>query len=88
MERRYYCFAIIVQLVGNKTKRVNLKTGVARKQSTPNFPKNEHFLPPDTHMYVCVSECKKCSFFVLPAKCLTLTFIFLSHFSPEINTVY
>ena len=19
------------------------------------FPKNEHFLPPDTHMYVCVS---------------------------------
>ena len=24
----------------------NLKTGVSRKQSTPNFPKNEHFLPP------------------------------------------
>ena len=23
--------------------------GVTRKQSTPNFPKNEHFLPPDTH---------------------------------------
>ena len=21
--------------------------GVSRKQSTPNFPKNEHFLPPD-----------------------------------------
>ena len=31
----------------------NLKTGVSRKQSTPNFPKNEHFLPPY----------KKCSFF-------------------------
>ena len=31
----------------------NLKTGVSRKQSTTNFPKNEHFLPPD----------KKCSFF-------------------------
>ena len=26
--------------------------GVSRKQSTPNFPKNEHFLPPDTHTYV------------------------------------
>ena len=23
-----------------------LKPGVSRKQSTPNFPKNEHFLPP------------------------------------------
>ena len=36
---------------------------VTRKQNTPNFPKNEHFLPPDTHMYVCVSVGKKCSFF-------------------------
>ena len=26
-------------------KMANLKTGVSRKQSTPNFPKNEHFLP-------------------------------------------
>ena len=24
-------------------------------QSTPNFPKNERFLPPDTRTYVCVS---------------------------------
>ena len=44
-------------------QKVNLKTGVSRKQSTPNFPKNEHFLPPDTHMYVCVSGSKKCSFY-------------------------
>ena len=29
---------------------MNLKTGVSRKQSTPNFPKKEHFLPPDTHI--------------------------------------
>ena len=28
---------------------MNLKTDVSRKQSTPNFPKNEHFLPPDAH---------------------------------------
>ena len=34
---------------------------VTRKQSTPNFPKNEHFLSPDTH--TCVLEGKKCSFF-------------------------
>ena len=25
------------------------KVGVSRKQSTPNFPKNKHFLPSDTH---------------------------------------
>ena len=29
----------------------------------PNFPKNEYFLPPDTHTYVCVSGGKKYSFF-------------------------
>ena len=32
------------------SKRANLKTDISRKQSTPNFPKNEHFLPPDTHI--------------------------------------
>ena len=36
---------------------------VTREQSTPNFPKNERYLPPDTHTYVCVSGGKKCSFF-------------------------
>ena len=42
---------------------MNLRTGVSRKQSVPNSPKNEHFLPPDTHTNVCVSGGKKCSFF-------------------------
>ena len=37
--------------------------GVTRKRSTPNFPENEHFLPPDTHTHVCVSGVKKCLFF-------------------------
>ena len=37
--------------------------GVSKKQSTPNFPKNEHFLPPNAHAYVCVSGGKKCSFY-------------------------
>ena len=41
----------------------NLKTCISTKQSTPNFPKNEHILPPDTHTYVCVSRGKKCSIF-------------------------
>ena len=29
----------------------NLKTGVSRKQSTPKFPKNKHFVPTDSHTY-------------------------------------
>ena len=37
--------------------------GVTRKQSTSNFPKNKHFLPPGIHTHVCVSGRKKCSFF-------------------------
>lgn len=40
-------------IVGNKAK-ANLETGVSRKQSvfqkTLSFPKNEKFLPPDTHI--------------------------------------
>ena len=44
-------------------QKANLKTGVSRKQSTPNFPKNEHFLPSDTHTYKCVSGGKNVRFF-------------------------
>ena len=29
-------------------RRPNLETSVSRKQSTPNFPKNDHFLPTDS----------------------------------------
>ena len=42
---------------------MNLKTVVSKKQSTPNFPKNKHFLAPAKYTYVCVSWGKKCSFF-------------------------
>ena len=42
---------------------LNLKTEVTRKQSKPNIPKNQHFLPPDAHTYLCISGGKKCSFF-------------------------
>ena len=30
------------------------KAGVTGKQSTSDFPENEHFLPPDTHTHECV----------------------------------
>lgn len=44
---------ICINIVGNKA-RVNLATVVIRKQNTPNFPINEH--------YVYVSWGKECSF--------------------------
>ena len=44
-------------------KRANLKTGVTRKPSTPNFSKNDHFLPPGPHTHTYISGGKKCSFF-------------------------
>ena len=39
------------------------KTEVIRKESKPNFPKSKHFLPPDTHTYLCISGVRKCSSF-------------------------
>ena len=60
--------------VGSKAKRVNLQTGVSRKQSTPNFSKNEPFLPPDTYTYVCLSGVRNVRF----SENLTC-FVFLKH---------
>ena len=34
--------------------RANLKTGLTRKHSMQNFPKDEHFLLPDTHTHKLV----------------------------------
>ena len=36
---------------------------VLQENKAPNFPKNEHFLPSDTHTEVCVSGGKKCLLF-------------------------
>ena len=36
--------------------------GVMKKQTTKNFPKNKHFLPPDTHTQVCATEVKNVPF--------------------------
>ena len=44
-----------------RQKDSNLKMRVTKKQSMPNFPKNDHLVPPDKRK--CVSGGKKCSFF-------------------------
>ena len=69
-----------------KDKRANLKTKVTRKQSTPNFPKNEHYT------YVCVSGGKKCLFFKkIGVLCFLVTsvlrFALLSLTQPPITPV-
>ena len=58
MIKKPYVVIILVARSIPSRKRV-----VQEKQNTPNFPKNEHFLPPETHTYVCVSGGKKPSFF-------------------------
>ena len=44
LSRALFLFFLIA---GNKAKRRISKRGVSRKQSTPNFPKNELFLTPE-----------------------------------------
>ena len=54
-----------------------------RKESTPNFPKNEHFLQPDTHTYVYVFGDKKCLFFVkFDVLCFLVTSVLRSTLLP------
>ena len=50
--------------VGNKVKGRISKRVFQENKAREIFCKNEHFLPPDTHTYVCVcvSGDKKCSF--------------------------
>ena len=38
------------------------QNGVTRTQNTVNFPKNKHFLPPDTHMHLRLSRGKNIRF--------------------------
>ena len=58
--------AFILEINNNTSairQNAHLKMGFTRKLSTLNFPRSEHFLPRDTHTYVCVSGGKKCSIF-------------------------
>ena len=60
------------------------ETGVSKKQSTPKFPKNKHFLPPDTHREVCVSAGKKCCFLETPV----LRFALLRYYRQYASVFY
>ena len=41
-------------------KDPEITLGVIYLVHLQDFPKNQHFLPPDTYTYVCVSGGKKC----------------------------
>ena len=49
-------------IVDNKAKGWISKLVFQENKALQIFRKNEHFLPPDTLTYVCVSGGKKCSF--------------------------
>ena len=61
-----------LKLVGNTAKGRISKWVFRENRVRQTFKKNEHFLPPDMHTYVCVSGSKKCSFF---GKCDVLCFL-------------
>ena len=85
-----HSFEYLHQKFGNwlmQWKRVNLKTEVTIKQSTPNISKNEHFLSRDTHTYVCMSGGKKCSFFEICGVLYFLVGLVLKFAFNEMNRV-
>ena len=47
MKCSFQCYE---QLLGYKDKK-RIPKRVLQEQSTPNFPKNEHFVPPDTYTH-------------------------------------
>ena len=58
-----YLFNNAIQSLSAIRQKGEFQNECQRKQGRRNFPKNEHFLPPDKHTSVCVSGGKKCSFF-------------------------
>ena len=50
------------QFIGNQAKG-RISKRASQENKAPNFPKNEHFLAPDTHTYVSLSGSWNCSFF-------------------------
>ena len=72
---------------------VNLKTGVTRKQSLPNYSKNEHLLPSDRHTYMFVSEDINVRFFgIFVVLCFLATsvlrFAFLPYYRRIIDNIF
>ena len=45
-----------------KLSNFQISKRVLQENKAHHFPKNEHFLPSDTHTYICVSGGKKSSF--------------------------
>ena len=60
----------------NKAKGGISKQKQQESKACKNCPKNKHFLPANMHMYVCVSEYKKCSFFgIFGVLCFLVTYV-------------
>ena len=78
----FFCYPLS-QVVGNKAKGQISKRVFRENKARQIFRKIEHFLPPETHTYVCVSAGKKCSFFgKLGVLCFLETPVFRCAFLP------
>ena len=56
LKKKHWHISSVTRQNGESQNRGN------KKPKQTNFPKNKHFLPPDTHTSVCVSWDRKCSF--------------------------
>ena len=67
----YYSYVFLLYLISLFTQSVKMGRdffyrrhfGIIHLVRSQNFPKNKHFLPPDTHTYVCASGAKYWKFF-------------------------
>ena len=79
--RNYFIERTVIRFQSKYGKRANLKTDVSRKQSTPTFSKNKHFLTQDTphvHKFGVV-------YFL---ETLVLTFVLLPYYQRYIQSFY
>ena len=81
----WQCWGPKPNFIGNKAKGRISKGVFQENKACQIFRKKKRFLPPDTHTFVCVSGCKKCSYVCVSGgkKCYfsenLACFVFLKH---------
>ena len=80
------------QDVSNKSKRGISKRWLQENKALQIFQKNEHFLPPDTLMYLCISARYSLLFGKFVVHCFLVTtgfrFALLHYYNEEIFSIF
>ena len=58
----FLLFSKLIIMPASADRIARILLGIIHLVRTQNFPENQHFLPLDTHTYVCLSEGKNVSF--------------------------